>query len=389
MLKEMLQELECIYSKNNYNGIGNSYCVRKGMYPVLISAPHSVRQVRDGKSKVQDLFTGSIAEYLAYENNVWSITKTCNCNDDANYDVESSYKDEISKLIEQNGIKVIIDLHGLSKDKDTDVDICIDNGSNLCEHDYLLDFLQEIFVNNQILYGTDEYYRANGDGCISKYFSKKYNVPCIELEINETHRNFYEHIENVEKIINCLTAFIRKSIYHLSCTGWNEELQIDEEYRGAVRLLTLSAQDRCKWYKIMRFDNMQIAEIEEGISRKIDYTIYTSKRFSYLQMQQIKEGLLAGIDVRCYTNESLSHITMKFIKEALIKRMNDSLKDGLKPYLLLHGYSEEQVKEVLQGIDENIDFTQYLRREYSAQQMRKMRETFNTYNVFKRGNCDG
>ena len=48
------------YSANNYNGIntaGNNFVIIPGKLPILLSAPHAVRQNRDGQVKYADELT--------------------------------------------------------------------------------------------------------------------------------------------------------------------------------------------------------------------------------------------------------------------------------------------------------------------------------------------
>ena len=102
---------------NKENEKNKSFETIKGKIPILISAPHSVRQIRNGKIKGKDIYTGPIVIILQKEADCYSIYKTKNNNDDANYDIENNtYKEEILKIIEENQIKLLLDIHGASND---------------------------------------------------------------------------------------------------------------------------------------------------------------------------------------------------------------------------------------------------------------------------------
>ena len=84
----------------------------KGTSNILISAPHTVSQVRLGKRKPAEIGTLSVALALHKFSNTFMIAKTKNNYDDANFDQVSSYKDSIDDLVMKHKIDYIIDLHG-------------------------------------------------------------------------------------------------------------------------------------------------------------------------------------------------------------------------------------------------------------------------------------
>lgn len=84
---------------------------------IIFSCPHAVSQLREGIEKYADINTGPFGlalNSLGYK----VLIKTKNCDDDANYDLKSDYKDYLSKLIKKYNIKYLIDLHGMSKKRD-------------------------------------------------------------------------------------------------------------------------------------------------------------------------------------------------------------------------------------------------------------------------------
>ena len=85
----------------------------EGKEKIIVSAPHSVRQIRNGNIKGKDSCTGTIAILLQKQLNCYCLYKTKNCNDDANYDIENNpYKDKIIDLVEKNNINFLLDIHG-------------------------------------------------------------------------------------------------------------------------------------------------------------------------------------------------------------------------------------------------------------------------------------
>lgn len=74
------------------NGTDNSFEYEEGYIKnIIISAPHSAPQTRNGKIKLSESFTGVIAKLLNKYFGYSIIYKTKNCDDDVNYDENSSY----------------------------------------------------------------------------------------------------------------------------------------------------------------------------------------------------------------------------------------------------------------------------------------------------------
>lgn len=76
------------YEANDYHGIkgeATNYRVILGKVPILVSAPHAVRQLREGMLKERDGMTGGIVEYLCEELGVFGIVRIWEAGDDPNY----------------------------------------------------------------------------------------------------------------------------------------------------------------------------------------------------------------------------------------------------------------------------------------------------------------
>ena len=53
------------FSCRKYNGRGKKeFKIKEGNIPVMISAPHSINQFREGQLKYADMYTGGIALFL-------------------------------------------------------------------------------------------------------------------------------------------------------------------------------------------------------------------------------------------------------------------------------------------------------------------------------------
>lgn len=162
-----------------------SYEILTGTCPVMISAPHSVSQTRNGKRKPAEPYTGALAKMLHNELSCSVIYKTRNLKDDANYDKNSPYKNDLAKYVQQNGIKYVIDLHQLSDSRNVMIDIgtnCMKNLNNNLEP---LNIILEAFSKRNLgILQIDEPFAASGEYTVSAFISSSCDIPCVQLEIN-------------------------------------------------------------------------------------------------------------------------------------------------------------------------------------------------------------
>ena len=85
-----------------------------GALPVLISAPHGAAHRRDGRYKQEDEYTTAFTRLLAERTGAHALYAWARSESDPNYDRESPYKLELSRLIARHDIRFVVDIHGMS-----------------------------------------------------------------------------------------------------------------------------------------------------------------------------------------------------------------------------------------------------------------------------------
>lgn len=103
-----------------------SFVVLAGQGPVLLSAPHAVLQTRSGRLKAAERYTGMLCLMLNRRYGVPCIYKSRHLMDDANHDFTSPYRDEVCRLIHEEGLRCVLDLHQLRPDRS--MALCIGTG---------------------------------------------------------------------------------------------------------------------------------------------------------------------------------------------------------------------------------------------------------------------
>lgn len=186
------------------------HIILKGNNKVMFSAPHAVEQTRDGKIKFAEKETGDIAKELN-KMGFSCIIKTKNVGDDANYDLNSAYKNDLLNFIKQNKIEALIDLHQLSPMREQM--ICIGAGGdeylNLQGSYNKAKTIQQHFAKFFKNVTINEPFAAKGEGTIARYVSKNCNIPCVQIEINS--QLFLQNgvsIEDMAKIFNELACIM-------------------------------------------------------------------------------------------------------------------------------------------------------------------------------------
>lgn len=132
-----LTNLNYTFLANNKNGIklnNQSYIYKNGEIPIVLSAPHAVRQCRESKVKASDYLTGPLAMYLAEKCNCSYFVRTFNKNDDPNFPIgitlpkiQNEYLIELKKYITNFNQMLVIDLHGCSDERLYDCSLWTDN----------------------------------------------------------------------------------------------------------------------------------------------------------------------------------------------------------------------------------------------------------------------
>ena len=186
--------------------LNTDFKIYKGVVPILFSSPHTMMQIQeDNTIKLSEPYTKAIALYLNKYCNVYSIIKNNDTGIDSNKDNYDNYNIEMRRLIKENDIKLVIDLHGASKDRDFDIEFGTLN--NLSADFSTVRELEETFKENGIT--NIAYNDPFKGGAITQGIYALDDVEVIQLEINGRYREF-ENLELLEKLIKSLINFIRQ-----------------------------------------------------------------------------------------------------------------------------------------------------------------------------------
>lgn len=188
-----IMELNEKYRANHYDGMmknGNNFEIIHGKLPILLSAPHAVRQNRCGQVKRAETLTGAIVEFLCERTGSNGIIRTCNLQDDPNSENVGyglQYKKAILELAQQKDIAFMLDIHGCSDNHPFDIDIGTNNGKNLRGAYEALDSIHEKLsaIGHTVI---DKEFGASQYTTICNYISKHSHISCFQIELSRTLR---------------------------------------------------------------------------------------------------------------------------------------------------------------------------------------------------------
>ena len=209
-----LRNLNYQFLANNKNGLKineKNYICKKGEIPILLSAPHAVKQYRESQVKLSDYLTGPLAIYIAERCNCSYFVRVFNDNSDPNYplgitlqNIDDIYLIALKNFIQEYKQFLVIDLHGCANNKICDCSIW-SNNYKTCDQEIIKMFECNFNNSNLSIDDGNEYL----GGQVTRQCSLITNA--FQIEIKRAIRTL--KLENY----NLLKSFIysmQKSIYN-------------------------------------------------------------------------------------------------------------------------------------------------------------------------------
>lgn len=182
------------------------YVVLKGVVPILFSAPHSICQTnQDGKTKLKEPYTKAISLFLNKNCNTFSMFKNNDTGIDSNKDNYDNYNIEMRRLVKKYNIKLVVDLHGASKERNFDLEFGTLN--NLTSDFSTIKELEDAFRKNG--FKNISYNNHFKGGAITKGIYALDDVDVIQIEINGKYRD-YNNLELLKCLVDSLMIFVKK-----------------------------------------------------------------------------------------------------------------------------------------------------------------------------------
>lgn len=210
MIEELL-DLEKDFANNEYFGTNvwtdEKYRVISGNNCVLLSAPHSVNQIRLDDVRSAEKYTGALVRYLSNSTSSYGIFQIFT-HADPNNDIENNYKNAIINLINAYNIKLLIDIHSSTFSDDTDIDIVTNNRKTLLGNNILFNKLNSLGIKYNLKIDENNIPNKDSENEIISVTSLICNIPSIRIVINNKSLDILNNELSVKKIINLIEEFI-------------------------------------------------------------------------------------------------------------------------------------------------------------------------------------
>jgi hypothetical protein len=166
---------------------------------VIFTAPHAVNHLRDGEAKNADIWTGSLAETLAFATGNCSLTVNSSANDDPNWDLEiGTFKGTLARLLDNN--QVVIDLHGMKDDYD--IDICIGLGPSPNQQSQVMaDSLADSFCERGLRVSFNWPFSATRPSTITSFVQSR-RLTALQVEVAAKYRQPKKHSSSALLLLN-------------------------------------------------------------------------------------------------------------------------------------------------------------------------------------------
>lgn len=132
-------------------------------------------------------------------------------------------------------------------------------------------------------------------------------------------------------------------------------------------------------YENGNFDDLQLEQIKEGLSRGLDVTVFADPKYDAGQMREIALGLEDGLDISAYADTKYNYGQMRHIRMGLKSGLDVSIYADTK-------FSAPQMGEIKQGLMFDLDVSQYANPSMDYREMNKIREELQQQAYLERAN---
>lgn len=209
MDKTVIQDLEKSFEFEHF-ATSTGYLIKEGSHSIMISAPHSVSQYREGKLKMGEYKTGVLAEMLHQRTGCPVIYKTKNMDDDANWDEECAYKNALVSYIQNHPVHTLYDLHISSPTRDFDIDLGTGHGKNVFSKEKVEQLVHAFQKHGIEDVKIDAVFPATNPATVSARIAKECGIDCIQIEINWRLLDTESEIITFEKVYSALYSLLEK-----------------------------------------------------------------------------------------------------------------------------------------------------------------------------------
>lgn len=192
--------------------------VREGSAPVIVTAPHATKSLREGKYRESDGGgTAALAQILHAMTQATVLFTTYRSPSDPNFYDDSEFKVALGRLIDRKRPVLLIDLHGSHPFRPYDVDIGTMHGASVLGESRLVDELVDALRSEGLMNVSSNRFPAEKNMTITKYAAAR-GVPTLQLEISSTFLTPSAgdlHAHRFAQLAQALVRYVRREVESL------------------------------------------------------------------------------------------------------------------------------------------------------------------------------
>jgi hypothetical protein len=165
-----------------------------GSIPILLSAPHGAVHTRNGAAKDEDEFTAGLAQLIGRQTGAHVLYARRRSNTDPNYYPGAPYKYRLENLVQEHGIKFVLDVHGVLPGRKFGIELGTARGQSCSpdEKELIIDVLEAFGFKPQHpsrlhRLWVDEKYTGAGSRrveTVTQFAWKRLGLSAAQFEIN-------------------------------------------------------------------------------------------------------------------------------------------------------------------------------------------------------------
>lgn len=196
LIERLIQCEKERFSVNEYRGCADAspFTVVEGSVPALVSAPHAVTHLREGRVKASEDFTGPIALELARATGAHAIVATRFDGADPNADPleASAYKRALVEQVRRCNIGLVLDIHGMVTASAAIIAVGTGDGANVARWPGLAGLVMSAIESRLAPFAEkhgkqivlDGAYAARGENTVAATVARECEIPALQVELS-------------------------------------------------------------------------------------------------------------------------------------------------------------------------------------------------------------
>ncbi len=162
----------------------------RGTIPILVSAPHGAKHYRTKETrwKAEDAYTASLAIELGKLTGAHVLYVKNKAGEDPNNDEGTQYKEFLKKVVKENNIRFVLDLHGSDSHRPYKIDVGImNNAVTLCSCPTYRGLIKKTFSRFEPRV-FNQHFSAHSKGTVTYFAKNVLGIEAAQIEINANYR---------------------------------------------------------------------------------------------------------------------------------------------------------------------------------------------------------